>query len=276
VNNYERSPTTNDSWTIVDTLGPTSQVRAMPAYSINFMLVVTADASDLNNIARTELWYRKDEGIWTKYGDGSSLPMSWNFDTSRTGGDGTYRFYSKAWDLAGNFEQVQGTEDAMIIVDTIKPLIAIEGPVEGFKTTSTRMMVNWTGNDSTSGIDHFEIEMDGGVPINVSFQTNHVFEKLSLGIHVVTVTAFDRAGNLAETSLTFNVVKEPQTTERAEFPFLIPLIIVVAILAAVLVLWAMKRKRGPVEGPLAHAYTYQLDQSLYVDSYDPPKTPPGI
>lgn len=68
--------------------------------------------------------------------------------------------------------------------------------------------LNFAANDSTSGVERYELSLDGGTFEQVSspYQT----PELSVGDHTVTVRAYDKAGNVREASATFSVQGYPQ------------------------------------------------------------------
>lgn len=86
-------------------------------------------------------------------------------------------------------------------IDATAPLpftIAIEGdPTLSFETS-----------DETSGIDHYELSLDDGDYSTVT--SPYVTPTLEPGSHSVRVRAYDKAGNVTESSATFEVIGYPQ------------------------------------------------------------------
>lgn len=68
--------------------------------------------------------------------------------------------------------------------------------------------LNFATSDTTSGVDHYELSLDGGSfgTVTSPYQT----PDLEVGSHTVTVKAFDKAGNVTEASTTFEVTGYPQ------------------------------------------------------------------
>ncbi|MBI5405398.1 MAG: hypothetical protein HY976_04200 [Candidatus Kerfeldbacteria bacterium] len=68
--------------------------------------------------------------------------------------------------------------------------------------------LNFNTSDATSGVDHYELSLDGGAfgTVTSPYQT----PDLEVGTHTVTVKAFDKAGNVTEASATFEVTGYPQ------------------------------------------------------------------
>jgi hypothetical protein len=89
--------------------------------------------------------------------------------------------------------------------DTTPPTITITSPVNGATLTSSSVTVTWTGSDSGSGINYYETRIDGGSWINKSTSTSHTYTSVANGTHTVDVRAWDKAGNSAIASVTFNV-----------------------------------------------------------------------
>lgn len=89
--------------------------------------------------------------------------------------------------------------------DTTPPTISITSPANGATVTSSSVTVTWTGSDSGSGINYYETRLDGGSWINKGTSTSHTYTGVSNGAHTVDVRAWDKAGNSAMDSHTFNV-----------------------------------------------------------------------
>ncbi len=93
--------------------------------------------------------------------------------------------------------------------DIIPPTVSISSPGDGQIIESDSVSVTWTGGDSESGLDHYEISIDGSAPLDVGNVTQHTFSGLADGHHTVSVTAFDRAGNTAEDNVSFIIDTYP-------------------------------------------------------------------
>jgi hypothetical protein len=150
----------NDTWTIVDTTNPLSYIDTLPSYETTAIFAVSAQTSEQNGIAQVELYYQKDAGGWQLYGTDITSPFSWNFDSSGTGGDGIYHFYSRAQDMAGLWEDPSelppssGNNDTWTLVDTVKP-ISNATALPALITTVT-FTVDATASDS-NGIAQVEL-----------------------------------------------------------------------------------------------------------------------
>jgi len=114
--------------------------------------------------------------------------------------------YVRAFDFANNTD----TDHVNFTVDVTPPSVDIISPSEEEVIPSVNVTVEWTGSDDTSGIDHYEIRIDGDEWINKGLQTSHEFMELDEGEHTVDIRATDNASNSAVDSVTFIVdVSDP-------------------------------------------------------------------
>lgn len=136
--------------------------------------------------------------------------------------DGIWYFHLKAhnpegWGATGRFRfQIDNRppEDFEIVVDPPSKQIA-RAPLLSFAAI-----------DRLSGIDRYEISIDGADPITTA--SPYQFERIKGGVHEILVRAFDRAGNTKDAQATLMVVgvSPPKITRPAEgesIPFLAPL-----------------------------------------------------
>ncbi len=120
--------------------------------------------------------------------------------------DGVHTVYVRAFDFANNTY----TDEVTFTVDVTAPSVDITSPSDGEAIPSVNVTVEWTGSDDTSGIDYYEIRIDGGEWIHKGLQTTHEFTNLDEGSHTVDVRATDNADNSAVDSVTFVVdVSDP-------------------------------------------------------------------
>ncbi len=152
-----------------------------------------------------------DEGSWIGPG---RLRLSWEsedtdivgYEVSIDGGDwipvGMSTTYSlrnlaegqhsasvRARDIGGNY----GYAFVNFTIDKSPPTLTVVQPEEGAIYNSTPIVVMWSGEDEYSGIDHYEVSVDGSEPEDVGTNTSIVLS-LGEGNHTVRVAAFDRAG----------------------------------------------------------------------------------
>ncbi|NIT03757.1 hypothetical protein GTO10_02375 [Candidatus Saccharibacteria bacterium] len=114
--------------------------------------------------------------------------------------DGVHYFHVKArkenaWSNTAHFRiQVDATApEAFEIVSDPPADKVFRAPMLSFFTT-----------DTTSGVDHYEISIDGGD----FFETTspYRFERIRSGSHEITVRAFDQAGNTTDSKITLVVI----------------------------------------------------------------------
>lgn len=113
-------------------------------------------------------------------------------------GNNNVKYYSV--DKAGNTEQVLTLDP--INLDRTRPEINIEGLVDESYLNDETVTVNYTVSDNISGVNHSSVValLDGQPIVN---GTVIPLYKLSLGEHVLTVSAVDQAGNSASATRSF-------------------------------------------------------------------------
>src|SRR5205823_2342683 len=118
-----------DTTTVVDTTPPSSHATS-PAYANTTTISVGYAASDSGSgLDAVELW-AKGPGdsacgkVATDNPQGASGSSSYS-----ASGEGTYEFYTRAVDRAGNYEDAPATADAATIVDIHAPTSVASAPV---------------------------------------------------------------------------------------------------------------------------------------------------
>jgi len=109
-----------------------------------------------------------------------------------------------ARDLAGNV----ATETVSFAVDVTPPQLTIIAPTTAYVNTRD-LQLFWIATDTNSGIDRVELALDGGTPVIVKGSYGQAFPSIAEGAHVVTVQAFDRAGNAAPKTVSVTVDVTP-------------------------------------------------------------------
>ena len=113
-----------------------------------------------------------------------------------------------AKDVAGNV----ATETIVFAVDVTPPDLTIIAPTGSYVNTKDLPLI-WAGSDSNSGIDRFELALDGGTPVSVTQAFGYTFPNVGEGAHSVEVRAIDRAGNDISKTVSVTVdVTPPQVT----------------------------------------------------------------
>jgi hypothetical protein len=134
-----------------------------------------------SGINRYEYQIDSTMGIWTSVGLASSFDVPAQVD-------GIHTVYVRAVDNAGN-PSTAGS--VYIYIDTTTPQVDILSPSDGVTITSSTVDITWTGSDSASGINHYEIRLDSGSWINKGLSTSHTFSDVAEGPHTVEVKAVD-------------------------------------------------------------------------------------
>ena len=162
------------------------------------------------------------------YSDRSSVQVIWLGDDAQSGLKGfSHRLDGGSWsamtdDISFTFAplsegihllDIRATDNAnnviirtvTVMVDTIAPTIAINGPAGGYFSPFSSVNVTWNGNDSMSGVDGYIYRIDGKEWTEMGSDLSHVFGPLSEGMHLVEVRVFDMSGNFAKASVNFTV-----------------------------------------------------------------------
>ncbi len=137
----------------------------------------------------------------------------WNvFENEVSLENGVHRLIFKAIDEAGN---VNFEETDWIKVDLNAPKVAIENPKDR-GTFGSSLLVEWTGEDDTSGLNRYEIKVDGKRWSNMEKETKLELTGLSHGTHTIYLGACDEAGNNFVVSRTFKIdASAPEIISRA-------------------------------------------------------------
>ena len=120
--------------------------------------------------------------------------------------DGSHVATITAFDAAGNAKAAVIT----FTVDTTSPILSISLPQRGTVIAASNLQVTWSAIDATSGIDSFEVTLDGGPPLVLpATASSHTFTGVADGSHTVAVSAFDLAGNSQAVSVDLTVDTNP-------------------------------------------------------------------
>ena len=190
-----------------DSADPTSHLGPLPSHLNTRSVSIEYAAADTGGSGLSGVWLLYSTsplGPWSWYEFFASSPI-----TFEAPADGTYYFYSVAFDKSGRMEAAPDTSDSWTSVDTRPPTILILSPGAGATLTAPTVDVSWTGSDGRYGVDRFEVALDGGPWISAGTETSYKFTDVSDGAHVVTVRAFDRAGNQQTGHVSFAVNTSP-------------------------------------------------------------------
>lgn len=130
--------------------------------------------------------------------------------------DGTYYFHVKARGSSG----WGATRHFRIRVDATPPEPFDITSVPPADNVTSAPLIRAHAVDRTSGIDHYELSLDGSELKKVPIP--YQFERIAEGTHELTIRAIDKAGNYRDSSITLVVpdVVDPQITQPADGSYL--------------------------------------------------------
>ena len=161
------------------------------------------------------------DGIWVSSIRVDVDGMSVTFSTSGTGttvvaytygpnvADGLHTANASASDQFGNGPTVLTWSFS---VDTTIPVVVITSPSGNPVLADGSVTLAWTGTDTGSGIDRYNVRLDGGPIFGVGTATTFPFHNLTPGVHYFWVTAYDVAGNYnyySDTAIAIATVPAP-------------------------------------------------------------------
>jgi hypothetical protein len=148
---------------------PSSRVDTLSPYWQTAPFTVTATASDNDGwVENVELWYcyspdNSSWGGWQLYENDSAPPYSFPFEPPA---NGFYRFYSRAWDERGNYENVPLQPDTECGYDNTPPA-KLENllPENSSVLQVTTLSLGWASLADLSGIS-YELILDDESPLS--------------------------------------------------------------------------------------------------------------
>jgi hypothetical protein len=125
-------------------------------------------------------------------------------------------------------------------IDATAP--SITNLTSSFHATDSKVTVSWTGDDDLSGIDHYEVIVDGNHLSSVG-NLAEVVLTLRDGTHTITIVAIDSAGNMATRSISVSVDTNLLSTRGPAGPWLDIGLFGAILGGMLLVLFLLKRRR---------------------------------
>ncbi|MGH2755528.1 MAG: hypothetical protein ACRDLB_14010, partial [Actinomycetota bacterium] len=126
----EAIPDQPDATTLLDTVAPESAASS-PATSTTPAITVDYSASDdASGLSEVELWVKGPSDSAYALAATDDTPaetQSFQYDAT---GDGTYSFYTRSRDEAGNYEAAPGVADTTTVLDTTAPVSTATPPDE--------------------------------------------------------------------------------------------------------------------------------------------------
>jgi hypothetical protein len=153
--------------------------------------------------------------------------------------DGPHRVDATVFDVAGYSRM----DTVNFTVDATPPTVSIPIAARHNIFHVRDLIVFFTAVDETSGIDRIEVSLDGDSgEVLPPTATGHVLKGLPDGVHTITVTATDHAGNSQSSSAEFTVDTNPFSLTGPYGPT--PLVgTVLTVTASLIVLLVMLRRR---------------------------------
>ena len=119
---------------------------------------------------------------------------------------GSHSLKITAEDRAGNARRVV----VPFSFDPNAPAVELTSPQPNAYLNRRDVRVAWTSSDSASGIDHFSLRVDSGPEVVLPGSAReHAVASVPEGIHIVSLTAVDVAGNTATAIVAFTVDATP-------------------------------------------------------------------
>ncbi|WP_328533448.1 ThuA domain-containing protein [Micromonospora zamorensis] len=175
----------------IDTTAPVTTATFAPANDAgwhNGTIPVVLASTDAGSGVKTVEW-SLDGGTWTPY----TTPVE-------VTGDGQHELLFRSTDKAGNAETLKS---AVLRIDGTKPTLLVSGIADGqLYGDSQDVRVSWQAVDPTSGIASVVGQLDGRAYASGTLQAMY---ELPLGLHELTVTATDKAGNQTTSAVRFFV-----------------------------------------------------------------------
>jgi len=104
-----------------------------------------------------------------------------------------------------NFQDKSLIHDPSLGVDITPPTVSIASPSAGSEVKSPSTKITWSGSDTDSGIDHYEVKLDKGSWVDAGNSTTYTFTNVDDGSHTVSVKAVDNAAISKEAQVSFTV-----------------------------------------------------------------------
>jgi len=172
-----------------------------PSTSVSGTVMVVAAATDNKGVTGVEFYLN---GVLQS--TDNTAPYTYNWDTSSLG-TGMYTLMAKAFDEAGNV----GQSEVMVAVagDTTPPAVDISAPGNNVQVSGT-VTISGSASDNT-GVTKMEL-YDNGALVFAGNQTPFSYNWNSVtaanGSHLLTVKAFDVAGNIGSATVSVQVVND--------------------------------------------------------------------
>jgi len=150
------------------------------------------------------------------------------------------------------FDRVQHPTSVKVsfVVDRMPPALEIIGPAQDLVISSNRVDLLWKADGTGSNLSRFEIQMDDAEPVvQPGTQRSFTFTGVQDGVHIITLRAFDRAGNYETAVVRVRVDTGFFSPSGPYGPWPVTTVIIVAIMGALLGAVRIARSRGAMPPP---------------------------
>ncbi|HWM50542.1 MAG TPA: Ig-like domain-containing protein [Thermoplasmata archaeon] len=255
--NKQPGPTTNNTWTMIDTVAPGSHVNPLTSYKNSMSFTVSwAPDVGVTDIASYTIQYKSSSG-WVNWIVGTTATSATFTATT----EGMYAFRSIAIDRAGNWEVPPTGNDTWTIVDVTRPTVTAYVPTATNATTSAIIQITFSEPMDRASVEK-AFTISGGMngtfqwssdSRSVTFLPSRALQAGTTYTVVLGTTATDRAGNQMLNPLTFQfstAAAPPSGLALSSFWWLLP--ILAAVVGAALFL-IMRRRSVSAPKPVAPA-----------------------
>jgi phosphatidylinositol-3-phosphatase len=179
-------------------------------------------------------WAPHGFAAWTNFAVDSGPWINYSAPFILHDGQHIVEYYA----FIGSGSPAEEHRSATISVDTTPPSLTVSGPSAMVVTSS--ISIGWGGSDEGSGIERYEVQIDGG-----SFQTiglaTSVILTLEDGVHSIVVRVTDVAGNSKVQTTAFGVDTNPFSPSG---PYAgLPLYLLLFAIAIAIALNRLRRKQ---------------------------------
>ena len=185
-----------------DTQAPSTSITSPSSGSkVAGVATVNVSANDNVGVTRVELY-----AAGKLVASDTTAPFGFSWDTTAQA-DGATSLVAYAYDAAGNkgiSSNVSVTVDNIPdVADTLAPTVQISNPVNGAKLIGTNITINVNASDNV-GVTRTTCAVDGqvlGISSSATLKCTWNIKKVAAGIHNISATAEDAAGNKSTTSI---------------------------------------------------------------------------
>ncbi|MEX2690772.1 MAG: Ig-like domain-containing protein [Candidatus Njordarchaeum guaymaensis] len=156
-------------------------------------LMVTWDANDPGSgIDYYEI--RLNSGVWIYLGSNASYFFK-NLEEYEN------QIYIRTFDKAGNYKEIL----VVITIDITDPYFEFDPDYSNLSLSVKDVTISWTGYDTVTEIDYYQISVNYSSWINLGPNTNYTITNAEEGSYLIVVECYDIAGNSMAKYLVFTV-----------------------------------------------------------------------